>query len=172
MEKTFEQFKEWIIAAAKTQNACIDGINDANNANDWQSMLSVVKKYSDWLYKSGIINAENLLFVPDSELLEASIYVKKENIIQKEGTCYYYSSTSEHYDSSTSKHYDSSTSEHYDSSTSKHYDSSTSKHYGSSTYGDVYELKDTSIIHDNAIVRERSTDKIYMKKKANIIIEL
>ena len=101
---------------------------------------------------------------------------------------HYGSSTSKHYDSSTSKHYDSSTSKHYGSSTSKHYDSSTSKHYGSSTsehygsstsehydsstYGNVWTLHDTSIVHEKAIVRERNTGKIYFKKDAFTIVEL
>jgi hypothetical protein len=93
---------------------------------------------------------------------------------------HYDSSTSEHYGSSTSKHYESSTSEHYDSSTSKHYDSSTSEHYGSSTskyydsstFGSVYELKDSSVIKDQAIVRERNTGKVYFKKDAFEIVQL
>jgi hypothetical protein len=84
---------------------------------------------------------------------------------------HYDSSTSEHYGSSTSKHYGSSTSEHYDSSTSKHYGSSTSKHYGSS-YGNVYVLNNTKIINDSAIIRERSSNKVYLKKGKFEIIEL
>jgi hypothetical protein len=83
---------------------------------------------------------------------------------------HYHSSTSKHYSSSTSKHYDSSTSEHYHSSTSEHYGSSTSKHYSSSTFGSVYKLSDTSVIHDQAIVRERLTDKVYCKKNAFEIV--
>ena len=131
--KTFEQFKQWIIDEAIKNDACQQGLKDAKNTNDWQSILEVVKKYSDWLYSAKIITTNSISEVPDEELVKANIYVKKENVIQKEGIYYYYSSTSEHYYSSTSKHYDSSTSKHYGSSTSKHYDSSTSKHYGSST---------------------------------------
>jgi hypothetical protein len=226
--KTFKEFKKWIIDEATKNDACQQGLNDANNANDYPQILEVVKKYSNWLYSAKIITTDTISEVPDEELLKANIYVKKENVEQKEGTCHYYSSTSKHYGSSTSKHYDSSTSEHYysstsehydsstsehygsstskhygsstskhydsstsehygsstskhyDSSTSKHYDSSTSKHYGSSTskhydsstYGSVYSLKDLSIIKDSAIVRERSTGKIYFNKGKFEIVEL
>jgi hypothetical protein len=85
---------------------------------------------------------------------------------------HYFSSTSKHYGSSTSEHYDSSTSKHYGSSTSKHYGSSTSEHYGSQSYGNVSTLIDTSIIHDSAIVRERSTGRVFFKKGGFEIVEL
>ena len=75
-------------------------------------------------------------------------------------------STSNHYYNSTSEHYDNSTSKHYDNSTSKHYDRSTSEHYGSSTSGSVHVLKNVNVITDQAIVRERSTGKVYFKKNA------
>ena len=131
--KTYNEFKEWIITEAKKKDACYNGLNAANKATDWQSLLTVIKNYSEWLYSTKIITTDSLSEVPDDELILAGIYVRKQNVIQKEGICFYYSSTSKHYDSSTSKHYGSSTSEHYGSSTSKHYDSSTSEHYGSST---------------------------------------
>jgi len=84
---------------------------------------------------------------------------------------HYDSSTSKHYGSSTSEHYGSSTSEHYGSSTSKHYDSSTSEHYDSSTYGSIYKVNDFTVIKDKAILRERSTGNIYLKKDAfNVIL--
>jgi len=170
--KTFEEFKKWIIDEATKNDACEQGLNDANNANDYPQILEVVKKYSNWLYLAKIITTDTISEVPDEELLKANIYVKKENVIQKDGTFYYYSSSSEHFGSSTSNHYGSSSSEHYGSSSSEHYNSSSSEHYGSSTYGSVYSLKDLSIIKDSAIVRERSTGNVYFNKGKFEIVEL
>ena len=192
----FQGFKDWLIVAAKQADACASQYKRALESQTWEQLLTVVKENANWLYSNNIITTDSLVNVPDEILLENGIYVKKTNVTQNAGLAIYYSSTSEHYGSSTSNHYDSSTSKHYGSSTSNHYDSSTSehygsstsehygsstsnhygsstsKHYGSSTYGSVYELKDTSIIHDQAIVRERSSDKIYMKKGAFEIVQI
>jgi len=227
--KTFETFKEYFAAKSKEQSACSGEYKKLLASENWEQILTVMKNNANWCYIYKVIDADILeQYIPDEILLENGIYVKKNNIVQKEGLAVYYSSTSkhydsstsehydsstskhygsstskhygsstskhydsstsehydsstskhydsstsEHYDSSTSKHYDSSTSEHYDSSTSKHYDSSTSKHYDSSTHGSVNVLKDTSIIHDSAIVRERSTGKVYFKKSAFEIVEI
>ena len=197
MEKSFENFKNYILINAKEKDACSSQIKEAETTINFTQLLGVIKNNANWCYVNKLVNADILeKYVPDNELLSANIYVKKERIVQTDGLCFYYSSTSEHYDSSTSehydsstsKHYDSSTSEHYGSSTSEHYDSSTSKHYGSSTSehydsstsehydsstsGSVYILKDTSIIHDQAIIRERLTNKVYFKKSAFEILEL
>ena len=189
MEKSFENFKNYILINAKEKKACMYELEKAENCINFSQILEIIKYNANWCYINNLVNADILeKYVPDNELLSANIYVKKERIVQTDGLCFYYSSTSEHYDSSTSKHYgsstsehygsstsehyDSSTSKHYDSSTSKHYGSSTSKHYGSSTSGSVYILKDTSIIHDQAIIRERSTNKVYFKKSAFEIVEL
>ena len=221
MEKSFENFKNYILINAKEKKACMYELEKAENCINFSQILEIIKYNANWCYINNLVNADILeKYVPDNELLSANIYVKKERIVQTDGLCFYYSSTSEHYDSSTSKHYGSSTSEHYgsstsehydsstskhydsstsehydsstskhyysstskhygsstskhyDSSTSKHYGSSTSKHYGSSTSGSVYILKDTSIIHDQAIIRERSTNKVYFKKSAFEIVEL
>ncbi len=225
--KTFDQFKADFAKACKSRGACQEEFKKLLESENWQDLLTVIKNNARWCYNNKVIDEDILSFVPDKELLEAGIYVKKENVKQTEGLCYYYSSTSEHYgsstsehygsstskhygsstskhydsstsehydsstskhygsstsehygsstskhyDSSTSKHYGSSTSEHYDSSTSKHYYSSTSKHYGSSTYGSVNTVN-ISVIHDQAIIRERSTGKIYFKKNAFEIVEL
>jgi hypothetical protein len=184
--KTFQEFKTWIIEQAKLNNACYDGLSAAINTTTYNELLLVVKNYSNWIYRTNIINTETILEVPDEELVLAGIYVNKKGIIQKENFCVYYSSTSEHYGSSTSRHYDSSTSrhygsstsEHYGSSTSRHYDSSTSEHYGSSTsehydssYSSVYELKDKSILNDSSVIRERSTGNLYfIEDKFNVVI--
>lgn len=95
---------------------------------------------------------------------------------------HYGNSASEHYGNSTSKHFDNSTSKHFGSSTSRHFDNSTSEHlgnsksehhgnsisryYGNHAYGNVDILRDTSVIYDSAIVRERSSGKVYCKKDA------
>jgi hypothetical protein len=131
--KTFETFKNYIVTKAKELNACEEQFKKAYKSENYQELLKVITDNANWCYSNKLVNTEILANVPDEELVEANIYVNKQNVIQEEGLAYYYSSTSEHYDSSTSKHYDSSTSEHYGSSTSKHYDSSTSEHYDSST---------------------------------------
>ena len=253
MEKSFENFKNYILINAKEKDACSSQIKEAETTINFTQLLGVIKNNANWCYVNKLVNADILeKYVPDIELLSANIYVKKERIVQNNGLCLYYSSTSKHYGSSTSKHYGSSTSEHYESSTSehygsstskhyesstskhygsstskhyesstskhygsstsehygsstsehygsstsehygsstsehydsstskhygsstsKHYESSTSKHYESSTFGSVYILKDTSIIHDQAIIRERSTNKVYFKKSAFEIVEL
>ena len=189
MEKSFETFKDYILTKAKEKDACSSEFTKAENSTNYSQLLEIINNNAYWCYNTKLVDADILeKYVPDEELVSASIYVKKENVIQTESLCFYYSSTSEHYGSSTSKHYGSSTSKHYDSSTSEHYYSSTSKHYGSSTskhydsstsehyysstFGSVYTLKDKSIIHDRAIVRERSTNKVYFKKSAFEIIEL
>ena len=165
MEKSFENFKNYILINAKEKKACLYELEKAENCINFSQILEAIKYNANWCYINNLVNADILeKYVPDNELLSANIYVKKERIVQTDGLCFYYSSTSEHYDSSTSKHYGSSTSEHYDSSTSEHYDSSTS--------GSVYILKDTSIIHDQAIIRERLTNKVYFKKSAFEILEL
>ena len=46
------------------------------------------------------------------------------------------------------------------------YYNSTSEHYGNSTSGSVHVLKNVNVITDQAIVRERSTGKVYFKKNA------
>lgn len=165
--KTFDQFKEWILDEATKKHACEEGKGKAKQANDWQSLLSVVKEYAGWLYQSRIINATTLVEVPDEELVKVGIYVNKTGIVQSQGYCVYYNSISKHYGSSTSKHYGYSISKHYDSSKSEHYDSSTSEHFGSS-YATISELKDKSIINDDAVIRERSTGKLYFKKHIQI----
>ena len=189
MEKSFENFKNYILINAKEKDACSSQIKEAETTINFTQLLGVIKNNANWCYVNKLVNADILeKYVPDIELLSANIYVKKERIVQNNGLCLYYSSTSKHYGSSTSEHYGSSTSEHYGSSTSEHYDSSTSKHYGSSTskhyesstskhyesstFGSVYILKDTSIIHDQAIIRERLTNKVYFKKSAFEILEL
>ena len=165
MEKSFETFKDYILTKAKEKDACSSEFTKAENSTNYSQLLEIINNNAYWCYNTKLVDADILeKYVPDEELVSASIYVKKENVIQTESLCFYYSSTSEHYGSSTSKH--------YGSSTSKHYDSSTSEHYYSSTFGSVYTLKDKSIIHDRAIVRERSTNKVYFKKSAFEIIEL
>ena len=181
MRKSSENFKNYILINAKEKDACSSQIKEAETTINFTQLLGVIKNNANWCYVNKLVNADILeKYVPDIELLSANIYVKKERIVQDNGLCLYYSSTSKHYGSSTSKHYGSSTSEHYESSTSKHYgsstskhyESSTSKHYESSTFGSVYILKDTSIIHDQAIIRERLTNKVYFKKSAFEILEL
>ena len=157
MEKSFENFKNYILINAKEKDACSSQIKEAETTINFTQLLGVIKNNANWCYVNKLVNADILeKYVPDIELLSANIYVKKERIVQNNGLCLYYSSTSKHYGSSTSKHYESST----------------SKHYESSTFGSVYILKDTSIIHDQAIIRERSTNKVYFKKSAFEIVEL
>ena len=157
MEKSFENFKNYILINAKEKDACSSQIKEAETTINFTQLLGVIKNNANWCYLNKLVNADILeKYVPDIELLSANIYVKKERIVQNNGLCLYYSSTSKHYGSSTSKHYESST----------------SKHYESSTFGSVYILKDTSIIHDQAIIRERSTNKVYFKKSAFEIVEL
>jgi hypothetical protein len=149
MEKSFETFKDYILTKAKEKDACSSEFTKAENSTNYSQLLEIIKNNANWCYNTKLVDADILeKYVPDEELVSASIYVKKENVIQTESLCFYYSSTSEHYYSSTSKH------------------------YGSSTFGSVYTLKDKSIIHDRAIVRERSTNKVYFKKSAFEIIEL
>ena len=157
MEKSFENFKNYILINAKEKDACSSQIKEAETTINFTQLLGVIKNNANWCYVNKLVNADILeKYVPDIELLSANIYVKKERIVQNNGLCLYYSSTSKHYGSSTSKHYESST----------------SKHYESSTFGSVYILKDTSIIHDQAIIRERLTNKVYFKKSAFEILEL
>jgi hypothetical protein len=219
--KTFEDFKNYIVEKATELNACDTELLKAKNAINFKELFQVIKDNINWSISNKLINTDILLnYVDDTDLVANGFYVKKQNVIQKEKTCYYFSSTSEHYDNSTSEHYDNSTSEHYGSSTSKHYDSSTSKHYFSSTskhygsstsehydnstsehygsstskhygsstskhyfsstsehydnstYGNVFILNDTSTIKGKAIIRERSTNKLYFNKNAFEIVEI
>ena len=168
--KTFETFKDYIVTKAKELNACEEQFEKAYKAENYQELLKVITDNASWCYNNKLVNTEILANIPNEELVEANIYVNKQNVIQKEGLAYYYSSTSKHYGSSTSEHYGSSTSEHYDSSTSKHYGSSTSEHYGSS-YATQYKINKESV-NDSAIVREFLTGNVYFKKDAFNIIEL
>ena len=178
--ENFKQVKEQILQIARDNSACQEGFSKAEKSENYSELLTVVVQYSNWCYNAKILHESILSQIPSEELEQAKIFYKKEGVVQKEGFAiyhsstskHYHSSTSEHYDSSTSEHYHSSTSEHYDSSTSEHYGSSTSKHYGSSTFGSVYLLKDQSVIKDQAIIRERSTGKVYMRKGAFEIVLL
>ena len=153
---SFEDFKKLIITKAKVKKACSDEYKRALLSENWQQLLQVIKDNARWCYNEGVATTDTMLLVPESELIEANIFVKKENVEQRGGIAHYYSSTSKHYDSSTSKHYGSSTSEHYDSSTSKHYGSS---------YSTIYEYGKYISISDNSICLERSTGKIYLSNK-------
>ena len=170
--KTFEEFKAEILRRAKKADACFSEYSKALASDKWSTLLSVIKSNSNWCYFNNLTPIELMRDVPKEELHACGIYVDNKNVEQKEGFAIYYSSTSKHYGSSTSEHYYSSTSEHYGSSTSEHYDSSTSKHYGSSTYGSVFILNDTSIVNDKAIVRERSTGKVFCKIDAFEVIQI
>ena len=216
-EKTFNEFKTWILQEAVKVEACSEGKNDANNANDWQSLLDVIKKYSSWLYSAKIINAENLLQVPDEELLNAGIYVKKVNI-SVNNKCYLYNSSVEAWgnssvvawenssvvawgnssvvawgnssvvawENSSVEAWGNSSVEARENSSVVAWGNSSVEAWGNSSvvawgnssvvawgnsYIQPYYLSQTKV-NDKAIVRERSTGKVYFKKNAFEIVEL
>jgi hypothetical protein len=198
--KTYSEIKSLILSIGKDKSACSDQFIRAAKSTTIQELLKVVKDNANWCYFSGILSAEVLEQIPDTELVEAGIYFRKTGIVQKDNFCIYHSSSSKHYDSSSSKHYGSSSSEHYgssssehygssssehyDSSSSKHYDSSSSKHYGSSSskhydsssskhYGSSFGsvYEIKTPPNDYAIIRERSKNRIHIVKSKHEIIE-
>jgi len=182
--KTFEETKETIIELAKKGDACKDQFKKALEAENFEQLLKVVVDNANWCYRAKILSDDVLSKIPVEVLNQNNIFYKQKDIEQINGFAVYHSSTSKHYGSSTSKHYDSSTSKHYDSSTSKHYGSSTSKHYGSSTskhydsstsehygsFGSIYELSQLESQGETTIIKERKTDRIYIKKSQHELV--
>ena len=146
--ENFKNVKEQILQIARDNSACQEGFSKAEKSENYSELLAVVVRYSNWCYNAKILHESILSQIPCEELENANIFYKKEGVVQREGFAIYHSSTSKHYDSSTSKHYDSS------------------------TFGSVYLLKDQSVIKDQAIIRERSTGKVYMRKGAFEIVML
>ena len=99
--QNFQEFKDYITTNAKRLKACSDEYKRALSSTNYQELLKVVVDNGNWCYNNKLVNADVLKkYVPDAELLEANIYVEKQNVIQKDSLAHYYSSTSEHYDSS------------------------------------------------------------------------
>ena len=89
--KTFENFKEYIVAKATELNACNDELSKAKNSTDFKELFQVIKDNINWSISNKLINTDILLnYVDDVDLVDNGFYVKKQfTEFTESNTCFF-----------------------------------------------------------------------------------
>jgi len=156
MEKTFEKFKMYIVEEATKKIACSEQLHRAKSSTSFGELLTIIRENSWWCLNNNLISSEIMLeYVADNDLTQNGFYIQKHNVVLEDGKFIVWNSSVVAWGNSSVVATGNSSVEAR----------------GNSNVS-FYSIPSVLKIHDRAIVRERSTDKVFMKKDAHEIIFL